>query len=229
MPHRIRRMREKIAARNIAAASQAHSANPVLAELEQELKKDIAELKTMESFSHRAYAKRDKFKNYWHHVSGVIAQDTAVNDPITRTMLVWASDALLVDEFIAIATYMVNYEIDMPSNFNTSLTSFIADSGRTMLAYEASEHFKPITATNGEMINALIESIEAPERQPNDEAYAKFLKELGRKVEALESPSALKRAHGYYEKAIQLHEKVGVKQDLTRINKKLDELEAPKE
>lgn len=218
MPLNLKRMREAIVAHNRAAVADNRSANPVIAQLEADLKKDIAELKMMESFQHRAYAKREKFNNYWHYVQGIIKQNEAINDNVTRTMLVWSADAQLVEPFIAIATYMLKFDIPMPGGFKTSLASFIVDSGRSMLTTE-NEHFKGITATEGEKINALIESIQTPEQQPNDEAYSKFLKALAQKVEALDSLSALKRAGSYYEKALMLNEKVGVKQDLTRVTK----------
>ena len=225
MPHRIKKMREAIAARNSAAVAETQSINPLLAELESQLRADILEMKSMESMQHRAFAKKYKVPKYWHHVSGIISQDQAINDNITRLMLVWSFDAMLIDEFLQIAKYMLKFNIPMPADFNTSLSSFITDSGRVMTAFEGNEQFKAITATQAESIYELIASITEPERQPNDQSYAKFLKELGKKVEDLESISALKRAKGYYEKALQLDEKVGVKQDLTRITKKIEELE----
>lgn len=228
MPLRLKRMREMIVAQNSAAIAQTHSDNPVLASLENDLRKDIAEMKQMESFHHRAFAKREKIQKYWHHVSGVISQKEAVNDNITRMMLVWTADAMLIDEFLQIAKYMMQFDISLPNGFKTSLSSFITDQGKTMVAHEGNEQFKPITATKAENINELITSIADAERQPNDESYAKFLKELGKKVEALESLSALKRAKEYYEKALTLNEKVGVKQDLTQITKKIESLEADK-
>lgn len=221
MPLKLKRMREVIVARQRAATSETQSDNPVVAELETALKNDIASLKTMESIHHRAYAKREKFAKYRHYVSGIIQQERAINDPITRMMLVWASDAFLIEEFIKIATYMIKFDLSLPEGFKTSLSSFIADSARAMLTTE-SEQFKAINATDAERLNALIESIEDPERQPNDEAYAKFLKELGRKVEALGSQSALSRAKAYYEKAQTLNENVGVKNDLKRVEKALN-------
>lgn len=225
MPHRIKKMREAIAARNSAAVADMQSNNPLLAELESQLRADILEMKSMESMQHRAFAKKYKVPKYWHHVSGIISQNQAINDNITRLMLIWSFDAMLIDQFLQIAAYMVKFNIPMPEDFNTSLSSFITDSGRVMTAYESNDQFKAITATQAESIHELITSITEPERQPNDDSYSKFLKELGKKVETLESISALKRAKEYYEKALQLNEKVGVKQDLARVIKKIEELE----
>lgn len=224
MPLRIKRMREEIAARK-SAAVMTQSADPVVAQLEADFKKDLADMKLMPSLQHRAYAKRERFAKYWHYVSGIVARDEAINDNLTRWMLVWAADAKLFDEFLAIATYMLRFNIQLPSDFKkTPLTSFFVDAGYDMLLAE-NEMLKPISATDGEKLNALIETIDDPRLQPHDQAYAKFLKELGSRVEELGTLIALKRAVTYYEKALMLNEKVGVKQDIARVNKEIEKLE----
>lgn len=225
MPHRIRKMREKIAARKSAAVADTQSSNPLLADLEAKLRADIADLKSITSMQHRHFAKKDKVPKYWHYVSGIVSQDVAINDPITRLMLVWSADAMMIDEFLEIAHYMVKHNIPMPEGFNTPLTTSITDLAKTMLAHEGNDQFKAVTATKAEEIYQLVNSIEAPEMKPNDQSYAKFLKELGRKVEALQSKSGLTRAKGYYEEALNLDPNIGVKQDLKRIEKQLEEAE----
>lgn len=223
MPLKIRRMREEIAARK-SAAVMTQSADPIVAQLEADFKKDIADMKLMPSLHHRAYAKRERFEKYWHYVSGIINRDEAINDSLTRWMLVWAADAKLFDQFLAIAEYMFRFHIPLPEGFTTPLTSFFVDAGEEMLMSE-NEMLKPITATDGEKLNALIESIEDPRDQPNDDAYANFLKVLGNRVAELNTLAALKRAAAYYEKALMLNSKIGVKQDLSRINREIEKLE----
>lgn len=223
MPHRIRKMREAIVAQNSAATAQSQSNNPVLLDLETQLRADQAELKSIISVSHKHFAKKDKVPKYWHYVSSIISKDVAINDNIVRIMLVWSADAMLFDEFIQIARYMVKFNIPMPGGFTVPLTTFITDSAKTMIAHEENEQFKAITATKAEEIYQIVNAIEAPEMKPYDQSYAKFLKELGRKVEALQSKSGLTRAKGYYEEALSLDSNIGVKQDLKRIEKQLEE------
>ncbi|UNM95500.1 phage terminase small subunit [Ignatzschineria rhizosphaerae] len=225
MPHRIKKMREAIAAQISAAVAETQSTNPILAELEGNLRGDILEMKSMESMQHRHFAKKYKVPKYMHYVSGIVAQDVAVNDPITRMMLVWSADAMLIDEFIQIARYMVKFDIPMPEGFKVSVQTFITDSAKTMTAHDGNDQFKAITATQAEEIYQIIASIEAPEQQPNDQSYAKFLRELGKKVEALKSKASFQRAKEYYEKALELDQKVGAKNDLERVNKQLNDSE----
>ncbi len=217
MPKKMAQLLREAAAKSKAAAPEVRT--PIESNLLTELRQAMAELSQLDSIERKAAYKKANFETFWPHAQAVIERDHKSEDVITRTMFVWAADAALLEPFLALAGFMFKHDIPLPPEFH--------DKKAIRFAAEAwCDHLekKKVTATTGEAIFDLLDG-----RDIREETMAKFVRELGKRVEELGSKAALERAVNYYERALKLNPKVGAQTDLNRARKALEALSETKD
>lgn len=215
MPHRLRKVRERIAARK-GSASQEET--PLKIELEKELQNDLVVLKRFDSVKKKAAYKAERLPRYIDWVNGRIEADRGEPDRIVTYMLAWTIDTGNIGPFIEIARYMLTHDLDAP--FETKLPSFIADNARA--------HIEELSIEEGLTIATLIKG-----RDVNDQAHAKFLRALGEKIEAERGDEITleekRTVLAIFTKAVEFDANVGVKKRAELLAKEIADLEAAEE
>jgi hypothetical protein len=191
------------------------------------LAEDKRRLSTMQSMEKRAELKLQLLPEYTAWVQGVIEGDQGVQDDVLMTVMVWNIDAGQLAEALPIAAYAIKHGLKMPDQYKRTTPVVIAEeiADRYLKAHAAKE---PI---NIDIIQQAID-ITIDQDMP-DEVKAKLYKALGYALAADESlvpenfpdhATRLGFALQSFNRALALHDKVGVKKDIEAVERELKNL-----
>ena len=210
-------------AASVAAASAA--ANPLRHATGHELMlAQLAEhkraLKQIQSIERKAEAKRKMLPEYSDWVQGTLDADTGVQDEVFMTVMVWHIDVGDFAGALPLARYAVRHGLVMPDQYQRTTACLIAEEYAAM-AIKATEAGQQVDAQALVEVTELVQGEDMP-----DEVRAKLHKALG--YEALarvdQQSGANQQAYRRYaldqlQRALQLHDKVGVKKDIERLER----------
>lgn len=155
--------------------------------------------------------KTEHFETYWPWCEGVLSQNEKREDQIIINMFIWAFDIAELDKALQLSEYMLSHEIELnkTTNFNISTAGFIARS----------------IADLGQLPDLTLEELQPffdlvkDKDMPNQ-----VLAELYKTAAILsKEESQLNDALAYFNRAKQLHEKVGVKKMISEVEKLIAE------
>ena len=180
---------------------------------------DKRRLKAIQSIEAKCVLKRELLPEYAPWIEGVISAGNGAQDDVFMSVLVWTIDAGDYMGSIPMARYALQHKLTLPDQYQrttaTLLAEETADAG--IRAHDASV---PMDLASLIQMHALTEGEDMP-----DEVRAKLLKAIGYGLRADGKPdeacAALKRA-------LQLHDKCGVKKDIERLERELKNLAAGK-
>lgn len=215
----------RVTAATVAAASAA--ANPLRHATGHELMlAQLAEhkraLKQIQSIERKADAKRGMLPDYAAWVEGVLAADTGVQDEVFMTIMVWHID---VGEFagaLPLARYAVRHRLVMPDQYQRTTACLIAEEYAAM-AIKAAEAGQRVDVGSLTEVAQLVDGEDMP-----DEVRAKLHKAIGYanigliySLPANEQQPCRKLALSHLQRALELHEKAGVKKDIERLEREI--------
>ncbi|MCL6262189.1 terminase endonuclease subunit [Craterilacuibacter sp. RT1T] len=180
---------------------------------------DKRRLKAIQSIESKCALKRELLPEYAPWVEGVLSDGKGAQDDVFMSIMVWTIDAGDYAAALPMARYALQHKLTLPDQYQrttaTLLAEEIADAG--IRAHDASES---IDLQSLIQMHDLTEGEDMP-----DEVRAKLLKAIGY---GLRAGKKREQACAALKRALQLHDKCGVKKDIERLEREIKNLAAGK-
>lgn len=175
-------------------------------------------LKGIQSLERKLQAKEKMLPEYEAYIAGVLDSKSGRQDEVLVTIMLWHIDVANIDAALPLAEYALEHNLVMPDRFERSLACTIAEEVAET-ANRLLESESPVS------IGQLLRTAELTrDHDMYDEARAKLLKQLGL---AQQAGGALTDALASFEKALQLHERCGVKKLIEQVQRELKKINEP--
>ncbi|WP_372941397.1 phage terminase small subunit [Shewanella sp.] len=170
-------------------------------------------LKLAQSIERKKQMKSQIVSEYDSYIDGVLDAQSGQQDDVLMTLLVWHIDAGNYDRALDIAEYAINHDLQTPDQYERTTGCLIVEEIATAaLASEADD--SPFSIETLNRVQELTSELDM-----YDQVRAKLLRAL---AEANEREGNDEQAIHYYESALKLHDRVGCKQALTALKKKVE-------
>jgi len=173
------------------------------------LAEDKRVLKNIQSIAQKIEVKRQRLPEYAAWIDGVLQADQPVQDDVFATVMVWRIDTGDIDGALVMATHMLTHNLKLPEHYQRDLATLVveeiaeragnADSGNVT----ASQLLQVGQLTNG--------------RDMPDEVRAKLHKAIGLALRDASPAQAL----DHLQRALQLNARLGIKTEITKLQKQL--------
>lgn len=175
------------------------------------LANDRRRLHEVQSMERKAEVKRELLPDYAPWIQGVLEGNQGVQDDVLMTVMVWRVDAGDIAGAVQIARYAIQHDLSMPDQYKRTTACLIAEE-------VADGAIKTIAAGNKVDVASLIDIVGLTQNQDMpDEVRAKLHKAVGYAFMESDKEKAL----GNLQRALALHEKVGVKKDIEKLEREL--------
>lgn len=176
------------------------------------LNADRQRLKLVQSMEKKAELKRKLLPEYAPWVSGVLSQSCGAQDDVLMHVMIWRIDAGDLSGALDIAEYALKHDLVLPARYKRqtacAITEEIADSA--MRCYKAKQ---PLD------LSLLMRTLDlTDDKDMPDEVRAKLHKIIGYAERARDNPVV---ALNFLNRANQLHDSCGVKQDITALERQI--------
>lgn len=196
------------------------------AQMRLRLQTDLRRLKDIASIERKIAAKREMLPEYDAWVAGLVAADVGVAEDVLPTIMVWRIDTGDFAGALVLAEHVLKHNVPLPSRYERSAPALIAEEIATaaLKAQSAGEAFPY------DILERVAELTE--DADMHDEIRAKLVKAIGVELmratesetaEPLVRALAARAALATLQRAQHLHDRVGVKDRI----KKLEKLLAP--
>lgn len=172
------------------------------------LAEDKRRLKDLQSIERKAEVKAQLLPEYLPWISGVLEGDSGRQDDVLMTVFVWAIDIGNFDLALTIGAYAIEHKLTMPDQYKRDVPCVLAEE---IADYALKQDEPGLVAQQPHIAQAI--TLTAGCDMP-DEVQAKLLKANGY---ALRAAGQLAEARDCLTRALQLHDKVGVKKDIERL------------
>ena len=172
-------------------------------------------LKSIKSIQAKIEKKRELLPDFMPYVEGVLSEGNGAKDDVLMTMMVWCIDVGDFDKALAIGAYDVKHNIDTPDRYARDTVSILAE--------EIAEGVKSALAKEDADADALANVMARAAaivdgHDMHDEIKAKLHKTYGYALRAAEDAEG---ALDQLKAALALDERIGVKQDIQRLESQL--------
>lgn len=184
-----------------------------------QLAEDRRRLKAIQSVERKIELKRELLPRYTAWVDGILAGGQGSQDDVLMTVLVWHIDVGDFDRALQIAEYALAHGLTLPDQYKRDVATLVAEeiAEQAMTTLAAGQ---PFTVEHLQAAAALTSASDMP-----DEVRAKLHKALGLCLADTVPAQALDHFH----RALALHERVGVKKDIERLERELKKVGSPAE
>lgn len=173
---------------------------------------DRRRLHDIQSIERKIQLKAELLPGYQPYIDGVLDADAGAQDDVFMTLLVWHLDVGDLERGLRMAAYALYHRLETPDQYQRTTATLVAE--------EVADHFLRLPAEQRpDNAHALLELTDGLTREHDmhDQVRAKLYKALGQ-VSAEQQPET---ALSYYQRALALHDKVGVKKDIERLERTL--------
>lgn len=211
--HQLRARAEMEAAATPAADSMA-GATTYEMQLMQ-LKQDQHRLKQMQSIDARNLLKPTLLPAYDAYIDGVLAAGQGAADEVLTTVMLWHFDIGSFSRGLAIAAYALLHNMTMPDRFSRTTATLVAEE----IANAALDAYKQELPFDYAVLDAA-NKLTADKDMP-DEVRAKLNFALAKAIDPSEESGLeqLEQSAALFREAIRLHDRVGAKKDLERVER----------
>jgi len=214
---------ERVMAEEAAAKSTADPAAETMDgttphdHLMAQLTTHISQLKGVQSTERKVELKAEFLGTYLPYIEGVLHEEPGMNDPIMTQVMVWLVDTGEFAKAAEIALYAIEHDLDMPSRFTRGLAVWMAEEfGEAGIRSEAD-------GTEGPGLEILKDIAEMTDgKDMPDQVSAKLHKALGFAFERDGETQDFRAALFHYNRAIELHDKCGLKKRRDDLQKKVN-------
>lgn len=168
------------------------------------LAEDRRRLKGVQSIEKKAEVKRQLLPEYQPWIEGVLKGDSGQQDDVFMTALIWTIDVGDIEAALPLAAYAIEHKLVLPDQYQRTTACLIAEETADIALKGA-----PVTPT----LLLTVAGLTVGEDMP-DEVRAKLHKAIGY---AQREAGQLLDAKANLERALALHDKVGVKKDIERL------------
>lgn len=172
------------------------------------LAQDKRHLKDVQSMERKAEVKAKLLPEYLPWISGVLEGETGRQDDVLMTVFVWSIDIGNFDLALTIGAYAIDHKLTMPDQYKRDVPCVLAEE---IADYALKQDEPGLVAQQPHIAQAI--ALTADCDMP-DEVKAKLLKANGY---ALRAAGKLVEAKDLLTRALQLHDKCGVKKDIERL------------
>ncbi|UBM11739.1 terminase endonuclease subunit [Cupriavidus metallidurans] len=179
------------------------------------------QLRQIQSIERKADAKRAMLPDYAAWVQGVLDSDSGLQDEVFMSVMVWHIDVGDFAGALPLAAYAIRHGLVMPDQYQRTTATLIAEEYAGM-AIKAAEAGQPVDTGTLSEVATLVEDQDMP-----DEVRAKLHKAIGygyiatvdTQQTAEQQQWSRKFALEHLQRALELHDKVGVKKDIERLER----------
>ena len=211
--HQLRARAEMEAAATPAADSMA-GATTYEMQLMQ-LKQDQHRLKQMQSIDARNLLKPTLLPAYDAYIDGVLAGGKGAADEVLTTVMLWHFDIASFPRGLEIAAYVLGNKLSMPDRFARTTPTLVAEeiANAALDAYRQGLHIERSILDDA---SNMTEDEDMP-----DEVRAKLNFALAKAIDPSEESGLeqLEQSAALFREAIRLHDRVGAKKDLERVER----------
>jgi len=169
---------------------------------------DRRRLKEVQSIERKRLVKLEVLPEYADYVAGALEGGRGAQDDVLVTVMVWRIDVGDYAGALAIAAYALTHGLTLPDQYERTLATAVAEEfAEAALAGLKAE--KQFDVEQLYKVADLTDKHDMP-----DVVRAKLYKAIGYALDAYPS-----LALSYLRRALELHDKIGVKQDITRLEK----------
>lgn len=193
------------------------------------LAEDRRRLHELQSIERKIELKRTLLPEYAPWVEGALSGARGVQDDVIMTVMVWRIDVGDLAGALEIARYALDHGLVMPDKYKRSTGCLIAEEfADYALRHKADPGEQNATSELGNLVGLLMEAgtITAESDMP-DEVRAKLFKAVGYQLAARESVDDKRKGLECLQRALSLHDKVGVKKDIERLERDIKNLAPP--
>ncbi len=169
------------------------------------LAEDKRRLKDIQSIERKIDVKRQLLPEYQPWIEGILQGDTGQQDDVFMTVLVWTIDTGDIEAAIPLAKYAIEHNLAMPDQYKRTTACVIAEEAADLALKGIPVSF---------VLLGGVAAITADSDMP-DEVRAKLHKAIGY---GMRDAGLLEQARERLAYALQLHDKVGVKKDIERLD-----------
>ncbi len=218
-----RRHRERTTAASRTAAGPATRADATQYELMlAKLAEDRRRLHAAQSIERRAEIKRLLLPEYGPWIAGVLDGDHGIQDDVFMTVLVWLIDVGDFPAALQLAAYALRHKLTLPDQYKRTLGCLLAEEFAEM-ALRAQVAQAPMDTESLITLSELVALEDMP-----DEVRAKLHKAIGyAMIQGKPGEQEQNSALVHLRRALQLHDKCGVKRDIELIERAMRKAQEP--
>jgi len=232
-PAREHRLTQAVAIAVEHGGALAPGVDPITAQIQLRLQHDLRRLKEIKSIDSKIAAKRDMLPEYRSWCEALLKAGRATDgndlgsagaDDVLPTIMVWCIDIGDWPRALELAAHVLRFDVALPARYNRDAATLVLEEIATAaLKVQARGEAFPVDVL--EAVDELTAGIDM-----HDEPRAKLAKALGtelmRRVDAIEvgTPAHLASASlalTMLQRAQDLHERIGVKGNIQRLQKAL--------
>jgi len=174
---------------------------------------DKRRLHDIQSLERKAEVKRELLPEYEPWIEGVLSGNQGVQDDVLMTVMVWRVDAGDYAGALDIARYAIGHKLAMPDQYKRTTACLIAEE-MADAAIKAHDAGAVLTVEPLQEVAELTAAEDMP-----DEVRAKLHKAIGYAMAG--NKTLLGAALDHLKRALGLHDKVGVKKDIEKLEREL--------
>lgn len=171
---------------------------------------DRRRLSSIKSVQSKIAVKREVLPEYAEYIAGALEGGRGAQDDVLTTIMVWRVDAGDYAGALDIASYALQHRLTLPDQYDRSLATVIAEE----FAEAALTTIKAGGTFDREQLHQVADLTSSYDM--HDQVRAKLYKAMG--YAAMDKPEV---ALPYLHRALALHDRVGVKNDIDRLEKEL--------
>lgn len=215
-----RRHRERaLAALQGAASPQFDQARANAYELQlMQLAEHRRTLKGIQSIERKIEAKRTMLPVYKPWIDGLLAANRGGQDDVLVTIMLWTLDTGDLEGALPMASYVLRHGLSTPDRYERTAATMIAEEVADTAIKQQEAGAGPSTSLLGQYMARLHGS------DIFDQVRAKLHKAVGR---ACLADGRKQLAAEHYRRAIELHDKVGIKKELEVLERELKKEQQP--
>lgn len=175
-------------------------------------------LKSIQSIERKIDAKRTMLPVYKSWIDGLIAADRGGQDDVLVTIMLWTLDTGDLEGALPMASYVIRHGLSTPDRYERTAATMIAEEVADTAIKLQEAGTGPSRSLLGQYM-ALLHGCDI-----FDQVRAKLHKAVGR---ACYAEGLKQQAAENYRRAIELHDKVGIKKELEVLERELKKEQQP--
>ncbi|MGE6267007.1 phage terminase small subunit [Aeromonas media] len=175
-------------------------------------------LKGIQSIERKIDAKRTMLPVYKPWIDGLLAADRGGQDDVLVTIMLWTLDTGDLEGALPMASYVLRHGLSTPDRYERTAATMIAEEVADTAIKQQEAGAGPSTSLLGQYMARLHGS------DIFDQVRAKLHKAVGR---ACLADGRKQLAAEHYRRAIELHDKVGIKKELEVLERELKKEQQP--
>ncbi|NYS80118.1 terminase [Halomonas glaciei] len=168
-------------------------------------------LKTIKSIEAKVEKKRELLPDFMPYITGVLAEGKGAKDSVLMTLMIWCIDIGDYETALQIGAYAVKHNLDTPDRYARDTVSVLAEE----IAEGVKVQLTKEDADADSLANVMARCVAiVGDADMHDEIKAKVHKSYGYALRAAEDAEG---ALSQLKRALELDEKIGVKQDIKNL------------